>query len=158
MLKLVDKAVIRKACFEDIETVVRNIRDDDYRELTEGSGMSCLEVVSQSYDTSEAVWAGEYEGELVALFGVAPECILTGKGIPWMMSTDAIMNCQKTFLRRSRDVVYRMNTLYPYLSNYVDTRNNVAIAWLKWLGFKVQEKTTPYGPDRIPFHFFERTQ
>ncbi len=135
--------------------MVRNMRDADYVEITEGSGLSAMEVVGFSYDGSEAVWAGEWDGELVCLFGVAPYTILTGHGCPWMMTTDLIMDCQKTFLKKSRDVVARMSELYPTLSNHVDTRNEVARRWLAWLGFQINPEPEPFGPNELPFHYFE---
>ncbi|MCP4127346.1 MAG: hypothetical protein GY753_09820 [Gammaproteobacteria bacterium] len=131
------------------------MRDADYVEITEGSGLSALEVVGQSFDASEAAWTGEWDGEIVCLFGVVPYSVLTGDGCPWLVSTDKILECQKTFLKMNRGYVDRMSLLYSSLYNYVDTRNEVARRWLAWLGFTVNPEPEPFGPNQLPFHYFE---
>lgn len=90
----------------------------------------------------------------VCMFGVTPIDILGGVGSPWLLGTDEVKKYANTFLRLNKSYVAKMLELFPYLQNYVDTRNEISIRWLKWLGFKFGPEPIPYGIWNLPFFRF----
>lgn len=93
------------------------------------------------------------DGELAALYGVAPVSVMGGQGCPWLLGTDACLRHWRTFLRHSRPVFIRQASRYSYLENRVHVKNVPSIRWLRWLGFEL-EPAMPYGWQREPFHKF----
>ncbi|EQB0487505.1 hypothetical protein ACYAO4_004021 [Cronobacter turicensis] len=136
-----------------IEEMLPNVRQADINEFLAISGQTPREVMEHGIRISTFCCAGMVNGKVVTLFGVAPASILSGRGIPWLVATDDLQKYQRPFLRRCRHVVNAMLMPYPYLENYVDERNHVAKAWLKWLGFHLEDPA-PYGKERRPFHRF----
>lgn len=84
---------------------------------------------------------------------MAPGSILSGVGIPWLVSSSHLETHQKIFLRRCKSALKAMLAVYPSLENYVDARNHVAKALLRWLGFRL-ETAEPIGLMKLPFHHF----
>jgi hypothetical protein len=96
-----------------------------------------------------------FDGEPVAMFGVVPASTLTGRGVPWMVASATLDRHQRLFLRHCRPAVEQMGRMFRHLCNHVDARNTKAVRWLAWLGFTVHP-AQPHGPDRLPFHYFEK--
>ena len=106
--------------------------------------------VAVSHDTS---YTGLADGEPVCIFGVALPSLLINAGRPWMLGTDKVPKHSRAFLRMSRAHVKEMSKKFPYMFNHVDARHDVAIKWLMWLGF-IMEEAKPYGYEQLPFHRF----
>ena len=135
-----------------IEEMLPRVRAADVQEF-DALGWSPRRVLETGLKTSTFSCAGLVNGRVITIFGVAPGSMIGGNGIPWLVGTDDLQRYQRTFLRRCRNVVNAMLTVYPYLENYVDERNRVAKAWLHWLGFTLEE-ARPYGIAGLPFHRF----
>lgn len=89
----------------------------------------------------------------IVLFGVMP--LSKTIGIPWMVATDDLLKHKKFILKHSREYVAKMLELYPDgLLNYIDVRNKVHIAYIKHLGFEIDELTDSYGAAKLPFYRF----
>lgn len=138
---------------EHVEQLLPHVRQADKDEFYAAARMDALQVMEQGLRISTRAWAGVVNGEVITIFGVAPGSLLSGYGIPWLVSTDQVQRHQKTFLRHCRPMLAEMLTSYPRLENYVDQRNVAAKAWLHWLGFKLEDPV-PYGALRLPFHRF----
>lgn len=147
-------AKIRRAVPEDVFDLAPRVREVDREEIFAGWGIDPETGLRVSVALSSHAWAGEIDGQLACLFGVAPYSILTGEGLPWFVASDEIENNQMLFLRRCGPVVKRMAAIYPHLSNWVDARNTTAINWLEWLGFALDDPQ-PWGYLQLPFHRFE---
>jgi hypothetical protein len=66
-------------------------------------------------------------GQVVTIFGISPASIITGRGIPWLVSTDLMEQQPLTFLRHCRPVLRDMSRGYRSLkitSMRVTTRLN----------------------------------
>ncbi|MCI0525962.1 MAG: hypothetical protein L0Y56_00715 [Nitrospira sp.] len=100
---------------------------------------------------SVEAWAGIADGEVLCIFGVSKVTQLGDTYVPWMLSSIALPNHGRAFLRVSRAVVAAWQNRYPKLVNYADSRYKVAIRWLSWLGFTIHPVEV-IGPDRVPFH------
>lgn len=148
-----DYAVV-EADLAHIERMLPIIRQADIEELWASNHVSPAYALTHGIRCSSAAWTGMVDGQPVCVFGVAPASLLGSIGVPWMVGTYEIDRHAKAFLRRNKAYVERMSALYNYLVNYVDARNTRAIAWLKWLGFTLNE-AQPYGVEGLPFHRFE---
>jgi hypothetical protein len=81
------------------------------------------------------------------MFGVSKE------GAIWLLASDDIHRIRFSFLRESRKVIDFLNQKYPKLWNYVDSRNQLHLRWLKWCGFIFLRKVN-YGVNQKPFYEF----
>ena len=83
-----------------------------------------------------------------------------GNGIPWLLSTEYLYSWKRknlrSFLKSTKSWIEHMGEMYPFLHNYVDTRNTESINWLKHLGFKFTKTIEDYGYLKIPFIKFEK--
>jgi len=98
-------------------------------------------------------------GDPIAMFGVSsPEEVPPGVGVPWLLGTPALEDISFQFLRESKYWVQYMGQKYGYLANYIDSRNEVHLRYIRWLGFEVlEDRGVPVGPDNIIFYPFKRT-
>jgi len=135
-----------------------NMRADDRREIWAAGCMLPRESLEMSLERSRIAWTGLVDGVPVCMFGVAAEVGILPVGRPWLLGTDDIEKHQRAFLRRNRQKVAEMLSMYPLLVNYVDARNKASIKWLQWLGFTVDENTIPVGVNQVPFRRFEMTR
>lgn len=147
------RAEIVPATAAHIEKILPRVRQADIMEFEAFNGWDARRVLETGLVTSTFACAGTINGRVITIFGVAPGSMIGGTGIPWLVGTDDLEKYQRTFLRRCRKVVNAMQTVYPYLENYVDERNIVAKTWLRWLGFEL-ENASPVGHFGLPFHRF----
>lgn len=147
-------AEITPASLEDVPELAEAVREPDQREIWRSSAVSPEDALRRALRVSDMVWTGRYDGQMVCMFGVAPMSIITGTGSPWLLGTDLIVKYARPFLRANKPYVAEMLNKYPYLVNYADTENVVAVRWLEWLGFKMNTPE-PFGPFGFLFHRFE---
>lgn len=149
------KGTVQKAKLADAWHIAMNLRDEDLEEIKATSADTALRAITRSYFVSTHCWSVYVDGVPCAIFGVAPISILGGVGSPWMMATADILKVRRQFVRECRTHVKEMQKLYPRLVNFVDTRNNVSIRWLRWLGFDINDPV-PYGVNGEMFHPFRK--
>ena len=112
------------------------------------------EVALQGYDPSDALHASVdcsreayavlIDGEPAGIFGLAA----TPDGAsPWLLTTDRFAMSSIGVARRARRIV-RMWAQSSRLSNTCDARNGAALAFLRWLGFTVDD---PAGRVMVSF-------
>tara|TARA_R100001594_G_scaffold78378_1_gene112988 strand:- start:957 stop:1400 length:444 start_codon:yes stop_codon:yes gene_type:complete len=129
--------------------VASNLIPDDYRELVEGHGMDPLIHIPLGIIEGDHVYFKTPSGKAAAIGGVSKD------GRLWMVSTPAIYECPKLFLRETkRWVDTRPNKL---LWNIVDKRNIKHLRYLKYLGCKFLKEII-YGPNQLPFIEFCKIQ
>ena len=140
-----------------VNTVVKNLRDADAREILAayGPGTSIPMKVFESYlcsrDSSFVAFA---DNAPFCVFGVRRPCILSEIAVPWLVGTNLLPKHARRFARGSRAVVDTWSRHFPYMRNYVDERNTLAKRWLQWLGFELYS-AEPFGAAGEPFHKFE---
>jgi hypothetical protein len=139
---------------EHVKKMLPNVRPADRNEVMAASGRVMEDILPPSVARAEFAWTGLVDDEVACIFGVTGASLLSETGYPWMIGTQLVELHAKAFLRRNRPMVAKMLERYPYLKNYVDTRNGKAIEWLKWLGFTVLP-AEPFGMYNMPFHPFE---
>jgi hypothetical protein len=69
------------------------------------------------------------------MYGVSP--VGDGSGRVWMLGSNGLLKISRAFLRGSKGEVEAMHKLYPHMCNIIDSRNEVHIRWIRWLGFKI---------------------
>lgn len=148
------KVLIRELQLGDTEALLADLRQADRAELEAlvGPGQEA-KMLDRSIDASLSCWAYTVNGELAAIFGVAPVSVLEGQGLPWMLGTSLIERFPGAFIRQCRPYIARMLAVCPSLVNVVDARNVRSIAWLKRMGFTVLP-AEPMGAAGLPFHPF----
>ena len=119
-------------------------------------GLLLVASLEASLEVSERAWSLLLDGEVAALWGVAPGgrgSILARPpvGIVWAMTADSLARHRRLAARVSRQAVAELLELYPALVNWVDARYRSALRWVRWLGFEVGE-AQPLGVAGLPFH------
>jgi hypothetical protein len=138
----------RLSQYEDCSYLADKLRYEDKREILDASGFTPFGGLLKSYVNSEVCFTIlDTDDVPVGMFGV------NKNGAIWLLATDEIFRIRFSFLRESRKVVDFLNKQYPSLWNYVDSRNELHIRWLKWCGFKFLRKIN-YGVSQKPFYEF----
>lgn len=134
--------------------VAEHMRAADVAECWAGWRHTPAEAVTRSAAVSrDACYAGLADGVPLCVFGVGSATALSDLGSPWLLGTEDLPRHSRAFLRRNKAFVGHIRGEYSRLENYVDARNTLAIRWLKWLGFAVEE-AAPFGAYQLPFHRF----
>lgn len=128
-------------------------RGMDRKEAHAMTGLGWRDTLEQTFRLSVRAFSGRIDDKLVCVFGVAPLDLLAGKGIPWMVGTDLVEDHARVFLRNSRYSLDLLKDGFSYLENHVHKDNDLAIGWLRSLGFVIHE-AAPAGPFGEPFHRF----
>jgi len=147
----VDK--IRTLLPGDVEYIAANLRDADRCEMMalHGPSLDVYKELTTAVLRSSSVWVFANENP-VAVFGVV--ALTPNVGSPWLLGTEEAYQQTRAWLRSGRRYLALMQEEYPVLMNYVDSRNERSIGWLKRLGFEFQD-AQPIGPYSIPFHRFQ---
>ncbi|WP_109798679.1 hypothetical protein [Novosphingobium meiothermophilum] len=141
-----------------VEHIATNLRQADIDEIQASVGGEPAEAVRQSVACSTRCWVGlDRTGLPVVLFGVAPS-VIAGVGQPWLVATDASGRERVAFARLSRPYAEEMLEVYPVLTNFVDVRNEAALDWLVWAGFRFIDADPRHGPEKRPFIQFSRSR
>ena len=150
---------VRPARAEDVEDLLPRLRTADHDELVAASGPDVKgqleEAIAQSLGRlGRMAFAAEHEGQTIALFGFVPAGHLSSTAHPWLVGTDGLRRVPGMLNRLSKSYCAAVLGEYPLLVNYVDARNETAIAWLARLGFTIHAPQ-PFGVAGLPFHRFE---
>ena len=148
------RITIRPATIADVAAILPNLREADRRECIAQSLIGPDVALAVTMRNAVAAWVGLVDGVPACLFGVSRTTPLTPDwGTPWMVGTDLIEKHERAFLRRNKAYICEMQILFPKLENWVDMRNEKAVRWLAWLGFKIHD-AEPHGPLGRLFHRF----
>lgn len=123
------------------------------------NGDSPLAALTKAYELSSPAFSiCKEDGEVVGMFGVAPDRNSKEVGYVWMLAADGLLDIKFTFLRQCRAWRDLMNAQYPMLTNVVDARNEVHIKWLEWMEFEFINTHEQYGHEGRKFHEFVRVR
>lgn len=141
---------------EEIEWIANNLRPEDIDEI---KASTCSDniygVIKKSLELSDETYAViNSDGKAVGVFGIRSH---EGDGIPWLLTTREIEKFKRQFKIQSQEIVNEWLNKWPYLYNYVDCRNKVAIKWLKTIGFKMEDTFT-LGDPHVPFFKFTQAK
>jgi len=142
-----------KPTIEMIESIADDMRQADIDEVWASNHLTPLESLVMGWHMSDLSTVAMCHGEPLVMIGLVKRDILSGTGVVWMLGANRAMNYKKEFFRQTEQVISEMLTICPYLCNMVHSKNKNSIAWLKWLGFTIEEPV-PHGPDDELFHKF----
>ena len=148
---------VRRMTAEDIEPIARDARQADRDEIEEGCGQSIASALTIGLRSSVVPIVIAWDETPLAALGDVSYSPGAGIGVPWLVSTNAIEQHPRGFLRVCKPLVAQMLERHMTLINYVDARNAAAIRWLEWLGFSMGSPT-PYGPKQLLFRQFQMTR
>ena len=114
-------------------------------------GHSPKEALRLSLYTSTLAWTVKIDGRPEAMFGVAPVCLISGEGSPWLLLTDVAARKAVTLVREGRRYSDAMQAAFPVLANVVHADNRTAIRWLQRLGYGIGEPFDAGGHAMRPF-------
>jgi len=141
---------------EHAEYIGAHLRDPDAAEIWASNHKTGPEALPDVFRRSDICFTVLYKGVPAVMFGTVPFSMLVGAG-PWSLGTDDIDKIRIPFARYSRKFVELMVKKHGHLVNFADSRNKVALQWLRFCGFKI-EAARPYGPGGVPFHRFTMTR
>jgi len=138
---------------EAIRFIADTMREADRVEVMAASGRTPFDALQLSVDRSSFVAVVEADGVPVTILGLVVHDILSGSGVPWLLSSEHALKHKRQFLELSPPVIQEMLTICPKLVNYVHSENRLSIRWLTWLGFTIEEPK-PIGAHGEMFHRF----
>jgi hypothetical protein len=145
---------IEPATREHILAIGPKLREGDVAEIT-GLGGNVRKALWRGFRNSIWCRVATVDGELAAIWGL---CVagrlgigpLSGKAVPWLLTTAAIERIPVTFVRHARREVAAMRQLYPALENHVAADYAQAVKFLHLIGFTV-DPPEPVGLGGTPF-------
>lgn len=89
---------------------------------------------------------GVWDGQTVFVYGVRPVLGVDGLGVPWMLSTNALAEADRSAVGRlAKRVVADWRRDFRVLGNLVHAKNSDAIKFIRWLGFHVKHEPAGNG-------------
>lgn len=133
-----------------------NLRADDFDEVFSATGKSPHYTVISGWETALKRWLiFDSSDKIVGVIGLKPYDQYSNICAPWMLGTDGLNDISKFFLKISKPIIKEMLLYCDVLLNYVDSRYEKAIRWLKWCGFTVDaEKIKFFNDKNVPFYTF----
>jgi hypothetical protein len=144
---------VRSSKLSDADYLAPRLRESDRKEIWASNHVTPHKGLYEGIKNSVLCLTVEYKKEVVAMFGIHAEDLTGNKAIIWLLASDKLECMKITFIRLSRRFVDMMLSFYPFLFNYVHTKNTKSIAWLKVINAKIDE-AKPYGLDQENFHYF----
>lgn len=128
---------IVEATMEHAERMAPRMRREDSTEVM-ALGMSPLDALRTSISASFIAHVAIIDGKEAAMWGACNASSLIGdKAFIWLLGTDLVPTNRKWLLKLSRDFCENINDMYPTLECMVDARYEKAVAWIRWLKFRV---------------------
>lgn len=142
---------ILKATLEHVKEIAPVIREADKNEVFAASSLDVEKALTQSIDVNGYHYSGFVDGKLICIFGIAR---IENIGVPYLLGTDEIEKHKRIVAVYSKGFIDKYKREFDYMVNFVDARNELAIKWLKWLGFTIHEAQS-FGYLGLPFHKFD---
>lgn len=117
--------------------------------------MEPYDVLALSTEYSGIAWVIDFGGALCAIFGLTEDA--NGDGIPWFIGSPLLEELNSIAVARAtKAVVGEMETIYPFLHNYVMADYKQAVRWVRFLGFHLSDETFVLSDPERPFYYFWR--
>jgi len=156
--KNIRMAIVRPSLLSDVSVVAENMRKEDVDEVKAHTGGCPKGSLLYAYFMSKpCLTVISRHGHLMAMGGVVPEGENIGR--IWLLGCQSMFDDsidKRWFLRKSKEKLAEMQSLYPLLFNMVDARNEVHVNWIRWLGFTFIKKHLEWGPEQMMFYEFVR--
>lgn len=142
---------------EDARDLAPRLREADRREIIALTGMVPEAALPLSLGPN--TWAGFSDaGELALLFGCNPVAEYPDVGVVWLVGNDLIARRPREFHSVALQWLDQIHAKHPILTNMIDERNRLHMAWLRRLGFVFLRRIERWGAESRPFIEFARTK
>ena len=121
-----------------------NLRDDDYREITEGHGLDPVPFLTNIVSGISQIAIQAPNGKTAGIGGIQDQ------GMIWLLTTPVIHDYPISFARLCKGIIKEQQEIHPVLWNIVDKRNVLHLKLLKFLGFKFTQEIK-HGPNQLTF-------
>jgi hypothetical protein len=141
---------VSPAVESDIPVLARDMREMDVLEIKKFGGIGPEEALRMSLQGAKLAYClRDNNGTPVSILGISwlpnPRA-----GVAWFLSSHIIDKIGLLFLHDTRTSIDEFMQGHDVISNYVYSRNEKTIKWLKWLGFEIlSETTTPYSDGEL---------
>lgn len=124
----------------DAYYLMHNLQQRDKDEIT-AFGLTPWAAVMRSYKLSTYMETVFINGEVAAIFGIAPiGTVMTNTAAPWMLTTHNVRKIRPlTFARIHKQMAMKFLDMYENLVNFVLGDYTEAIRLLQFSGFNVGE-------------------
>lgn len=145
-----------KAYGDEAEHVVRNMRNEDRRELWALSRSTPEQAVRSSIIYSSEAYVATNQGTPIAVFGAAIPAI-GGIGCPWFMGTRGVDDCAKEYITMGRKFTAHLLEQCDILSNVALAENRKTLVFLRRMGFDIHDPVVlPSGVRAVAFEMRKR--
>lgn len=127
-----------------VSRIARRMRKIDQIECR-ATGREPKQALRHCLIGSTLAWTVLLDDKPVAMFGVLPLSILSGRAAPWFLATDEIERGARQWVKWGAGFVSAMQSDFPRLENIVSVENRKAIRVLKALGFAVETEIVIVG-------------
>ena len=144
---------VRSSFPSDVDILCHSLRKSDEEEIWASHNLTPWDGLHYGMTESLISLTITSKGKPIGMFGIRPDSYMGEKATIWFLASDELDSIKLRFLKHSKRFVKMFLSFYPYLYNYVDTRNKSSIEWLKFCGANIQN-AMPYGVMAQPFHYF----
>ena len=147
---------LRKAKAFDPFILAPNLREADKRELQAATGKDQLYSLMHGFHASNPCYTilSPDDESIIGMCGVVPQNEVLG--VAWCVFTDDVMKHKRKFLTESVKIMDQFNDNWPILTNCVDERNTLHVAWLQSIGAVFVKRHKKFGAEQRPFLEFVR--
>lgn len=121
---------------KDIEELLANIQHSSVSELT-AMGLNAQELLKVVIERARKHYCGRVNDELVSVWGVQSETLMSREGFVWLCTTPALYKYQFVFVRHSRTFLKELEEDFDLLYGLVADDFEDSKRWLRWLGFTI---------------------
>jgi len=142
----------------DIEFVAANMREIDRREVWEMTGSSPRDAIVRAVSRTEEPFTVTLNDVPTIVCGCTRPHGIRMSAAPWLLGTDDMafaLRAGGTRVRITKDLVDGWLARAGILENWIAPDNDVAMRWVRWLGFTV-DPVAPAGLFGRPFQRFWR--
>lgn len=143
---------IDTASLNDAYVMAPHMRAADVDEVRAASGHTPLEALVESIKASNGdAWTVRCNGEVLCIGGVMTSSLLTGRVVPWLLTSNAVDRHMKSFYKVTKNAIQALREQYDHMENVIDARHVVALRWARRLGFEIGKEES-FGPEGRGFH------
>lgn len=135
---------VKPAHIRSVNHVARRMRLIDQIECR-ATGREPKQALRHCLNGSTLAWTVFQDDKPVAMFGLLPLSIISGRAAPWFLATDEVERGARQWVKWGPGFVAAMQADFPRLENVVSVDNRKAIRVLKALGFAVQDEIVILG-------------
>lgn len=135
---------VKPAHIRSVNRIARRMRLIDKIECR-ATGREPKQALRHCLNGSTLAWTVFQDDKPVAMFGLLPLSIISGRAAPWFLATDEVERGARQWLKWGPGFVAAMQADFPRLENVVSVDNRKAIRVLKALGFAVQDEIVIVG-------------